>query len=114
MEFNFDQWRNLALEDPEAFEALRKKTIEEAIQGTYPATRHLVEGLQFQIDMARRKSKHPMKSCIQISNMMKEKFYTDFSPLMKEIASKEHSLCRPVQDKKERKIIPLKKGGQAK
>ena len=94
MDFDFDEWCNLALQDPDAFEALRKKIIEEAIKETYPDTRHLVEGLQFQIDMKRRKSKNPMNSCIQISNMMKEKFHTDFSPLMKDIAGKEtYILC---------------------
>lgn len=59
----------------EELETLREKYVEEVINsaGSEEQKRKL-RGLQFQIDMQRRKSKNPMDSCIKISKMMHDKF----------------------------------------
>ncbi len=82
MDFDFDEWVRLAQQDPTAFEALRKEIIEEIIKGFHLDQQRVLEGLQFRIDMERRKSKNPMGSCIRLSNMLKNKIHTDFYPLI--------------------------------
>jgi len=108
MDFDFDKWANLAKQDPHAFEARRKEMIDEIIKGFPSDSRHLSEGLQFRIDMERRRSKNPMESCIRISNMMKEQFYTDFYPT---VGSQGANCPFDTTDHEQKKgaVIPFKK-----
>ncbi len=109
MNFDFDKWADLAQQDPAAFEALRKEIIEETIKGFPSDARRSMDGLQFRIDMERRKSKNPMGSCIRLSNMMKERLYTDSHPVTGAMGDSNCSFDASAQEKKEGEIIPLRK-----
>ncbi len=111
MDFNFDKWARLAQQDPTAFEALRKEIIEEVIKGFPLDQQRGLEGLQFHIDMERRKSKNPMDSCIRLSNMMKTKLYTDFHPVTGAMSGSNCSFDASAQERerKEGEVIPLRK-----
>lgn len=71
-DFNFDEWARLAKEEPEAFESMRQKMIEDVIENVAPSVKPRMEGLQWQIDQVRSKSANPMSSCLKISQMMWE------------------------------------------
>lgn len=67
---DFNSLVKLAKESPEDFEILRKALIEEAITSAQQDSQRRLRGLQFQIDMTRRKSKTPLAACIRISSLM--------------------------------------------
>jgi uncharacterized protein DUF3135 len=69
-DFNFDKMARLAKEDPDEYENMREKMIQEVIDNTSPEVRRRMEGLQWQIDQIRSTSANPMSSCLKISQMM--------------------------------------------
>jgi len=70
---SFEVMAHLAKTDPPAFEAMRKKLTQDAIARVRnDVRRRRLQGLQFQIDMERRKSANPLAGCIRISQMMSE------------------------------------------
>ncbi len=71
---DFDTLKNLASEDPAAFEALRLQHIEALLASAPAPMQNRLRGLQFQIDANRQLSKSPLGSCIRISRMMHESF----------------------------------------
>ena len=67
---DFDQWAKLAKSDPDAFEALREKAIEEMI-GRMPEHRQQrIRCLQWKVDQVRNRAATPMAACMRISEMM--------------------------------------------
>ena len=70
--FNFDEWMQLAKEDPEAFEKQRLDTIQNVISKSTGSSKNRLEGLQWQIEQMRKTSKTPMATCLNISKMMWE------------------------------------------
>lgn len=74
-EIDFDAWMALYQSDPEEFEQCRSKLIQSVIDSAPRHHRRRLEGLQFQIDMERRRTDSPMKSCLRISSMMWEMLY---------------------------------------
>ncbi|MDX2503306.1 MAG: DUF3135 domain-containing protein [Gammaproteobacteria bacterium] len=64
----------LAKEDPEGLEQLRKKLCSQLIDNAPKHYQRRLKGLQFQIDMERRRSNNPLHSCIKISQMMLESY----------------------------------------
>ena len=69
-EIDFDELARLARENPDGFEATRKRMIQEVIDNASPEIKHRMEGLQWQIDQVRKTSSNPMASCLKISEMM--------------------------------------------
>lgn len=69
-DFDFDEWVRLAKEDPDAYENMRTKMIQEIIDNTSPEVKRRMQGLQWQIDQIRSTSHNPMASCLRISQMM--------------------------------------------
>jgi hypothetical protein len=69
-EFNFDEWAKLAKEDPDAFENMRERMIQDVIESTSPEIKRRMQGLQWKIDKIRSTSSNPMASCLRISQMM--------------------------------------------
>ena len=69
-EFDFDEWAKLAKEDPDAYERMREKMIQEVIDSTSPEIKRRMQGLQWKIDQIRSTSANPMSSCLKISQMM--------------------------------------------
>lgn len=69
-EFDFDAWSRLAAQDPEAFEMRRRMLIEQLIQSAPDTNRARLKGLQFRLDMERRRARTPLAACLRISDMM--------------------------------------------
>lgn len=69
-EFDFDAWAKLARENPDAYEDMRQKMIQEVIDSTSPEVKRRLQGLQWKIDQIRATSANPMSSCLKISQMM--------------------------------------------
>ena len=69
IEFDFDEWMQLAEKDIEAFEARRQQRINELIDLS-PGHARMLKGLQFRLDMERRRHRSPMKSCLKLYRMM--------------------------------------------
>ena len=70
--FDFDDWSRLARDDPSAFEARRLALIEEFLCQFPEPEQQRLRGLQFRIDMERRRARTPMGACLKISSMMWE------------------------------------------
>lgn len=72
MIFNFDEWAELAKQDSAAFEAKRRETLQQAINDCAGTEREkrMLNGLQFKVDMIRRKHKTPLGACVAISDML--------------------------------------------
>ena len=68
--FDFDDWLALARDDPDGFEQRRKRRIDELIARANPAQRRRLRGLQFRIDMERRRARTPMAACVRIQTWM--------------------------------------------
>ena len=68
--FDFDQWKTLAESDPEAFERRRQAVIDSYISGVSQSKRQRLQGLQWRVDMERRRSSNPMQSFLRIYTMM--------------------------------------------
>lgn len=66
----FEQLRNLARDDPEAFEAKRQELIEAVLARVPEGRRHRMRGLQWRIEQVRRRSGTPMAACVNLSRMM--------------------------------------------
>ena len=70
--FDFDEWSRLAKTDPAAFEARRLALIEAYLRRFPPLDQRRLRGLQFRIDMERRRARTPMAACLRLSAMMWE------------------------------------------
>ena len=68
--FKFEEWSELSQKDPQAFEELRKKTINEFIDGVAVERQHRLRCLQWKIDRVREKNSTPLAACVAISDMM--------------------------------------------
>ena len=71
---DFDKLRHLAKNDPTELERLRIELCEQLIHEAPEEYRRKLRGLQFRIDMERRKAKSPMAACITISGLMHDSF----------------------------------------
>ena len=68
--FNFDEWLELAQRDPEGFEQRRQAVIENYLSTVPLSKQRRLRGLQFRIDMERRRAHTAMGACIKLSSMM--------------------------------------------
>lgn len=69
---DFDEWMDLAKNNPDEFEAKRLRKIEAFLSKVPEEKLQRLRGLQWQIDQTRKLAHTPMASCIAISNMMWE------------------------------------------
>ena len=74
--FDFESWFKLFESNPEEFEKQRKKVIDELIISSREKRR--LNGLQFKVDMERKRSKTPIGSCVRLSNILMEHFQSEF------------------------------------
>ena len=72
----FDVLREMAQNNPEQLEQLRVEMCDQLIQEAPAHVRRRLRGLQFQIDMERRRAGSAMDSCLRISKMMHDSLYT--------------------------------------
>ena len=75
--FDFDAWKDLAAQDPEAFELKRRAILDRAIADAPERMRTRLTGLQWRIDTERRLAPNPLTSCIGIYEKMWAKVYDD-------------------------------------
>lgn len=67
---SFEALTALAKEDPIGFETLRKQLCQQILDQAPEHTARRLKGLQFKINMERRRSKTALKSCIELSKLM--------------------------------------------
>ena len=101
MLFDFEEWAQLAKQDQAAFEKKRAAAIKQAIEDSANSERErrMLNGLQFRVDMVRRKHKHALGACIEISDMLMDQFYQlanlDMEQIIREAKASEHkSRCQ--------------------
>lgn len=114
MIFDFEEWAQLAKQDQAAFERKRAATIKQAIEDSAHSERErrMLHGLQFRVDMVRRKHKHALGACIEISDMLMDHFYQlahlDMEDIVRQATPPDQdSNCRilpfkPVSDRNKR------------
>ena len=66
----FEILMDMARNDPDGLEELRRRLCAQIIEQASPARRPRLRGLQFQVDMERRRSSTPLGALIRISAMM--------------------------------------------
>lgn len=71
-EFDFDYWKTLFEDDPATFETKRKEMVEGFIQSAPTEYQQRLNGIMFQIDIVRLKTKSPIECCAEISIMMRK------------------------------------------
>lgn len=71
-ERTFDDWAEMARQDPDAFEKMRTAAIEGYIESMPAGQQERLRRLQWRIDQERRLARTPMNACIRISRMMWE------------------------------------------
>jgi hypothetical protein len=76
-DFDFDEWLQLAKADPEAFEKRRQQAIDALIAETSGEQQQRLRGLQWRIDMERRKYKDSLVRCQKVFSMMWSSVYGD-------------------------------------
>lgn len=81
--FDFDVWARLARTAPDEFEQRRRDAIESLISSSNNVRR--LRGLQWRIDIERKRARTPLKSCLRISTMMWDAFM-DLNNALKTIA----------------------------
>ncbi|MFV8834387.1 DUF3135 domain-containing protein [Aquisalimonas sp.] len=69
---DFEEWRDLAARDPEAFESRRRALIDAAIEDAPPDRRARLRRLQWRIDTVRSRHGDPLAACAALSRMMWE------------------------------------------
>ena len=71
-----DELIKMAKEDPEALDALQKRESQKIIDNAAPENKVKLEGIQFKVDMIKRKNKDKhTKTHLEVSDMMWEAFY---------------------------------------
>ena len=86
-QMDFDDWLQLAMNDPDAFEVARTAAIGSFLSSTPAHSRQRLTGLQWRIDMLRTRSKTPMAACQAIYNSLQPLYKADilpFQPRLKE------------------------------
>ena len=71
---DFEQWSQMACQDPAGFEAMRREMIEAMIGASSERCQQRLRGLQWRVDQIRDHCPNPMAACIELSNMMWEAF----------------------------------------
>lgn len=70
IDFDFDEWSQIAKTDPKKFEKMRRQLIESALEQAPEHMRLQLERQQWHIDQVRKHSATPLAACKQIFNKM--------------------------------------------
>lgn len=71
---DFEQWAQLAQQDPHTFEQLRHRLLEAYISRASSTRQDRLRRLQWRIDRLRDQASNPMSACVEISNLMWDTF----------------------------------------
>lgn len=96
MDFDPNEWVKLATENPEEFERKRLAIIEELIGSAPPGIQDRLRGLQFRIDMERRRSGSQLGGALRIQQMMWDRFADLRMALQDLVAMQESPDERPL------------------
>jgi hypothetical protein len=105
-DFDFEEWALLAKTDPEAFEAKREEAIAQLIERATPQMQTRLRGLQWRIDMDRRRSSTPLSSCMNIFNQMWTSVYGERGFL----DALNGFDCGPLPDRSPADVLNLERG----
>lgn len=73
--FDFDEWSKLAATDPQAFERRRRHAVEQLIKDVPKERQPRMRGIQWHVDMIRRKYRDPRVCAQRVFNMMWDSVY---------------------------------------
>ena len=95
----FDDWLELAMNDPDAFEDARSEAIQAMLSMTSERSQARLARLQWRIDMIRDRSKNPMVACQTIYNLMWDKLAGEQGMLdaLKNLANDRKQLKKPAK-----------------
>lgn len=110
-EFDFDQWMNLAKQDPDTFERVRLEAIEAYFNQIPPQRQSLLRHLQWRIDMEIRRSRTPLAGCLRIHQMMMKSLDRQKTTL-DELLGMNHDSRKP-QPTETGTVIPFKPRNQS-
>lgn len=79
--FDFDYWKELYISDSHLFEIERAAFIEDYIESNLTDTRR-IRGIQFRVDLERKRTKSTLGSCIRIHNLLMTHFHHEFIPTL--------------------------------
>ncbi len=97
----------LAKDDPAELERIRQEACEALIREAPERMERRLRGLQFQIDMERRRSKTPLEACIRISEMMHDSVWSLRTALHNSTVHND-SLNQLEEDLTPAQVIPFK------
>lgn len=101
-ELSFDELKDLAVNDPQAFEAYRSAQIEATITSAPSHMQRRLRGLQFQVDAQRKIHSNPMGSCVKVYQMMQQSL-AELDTLL----NQQSQLCpeTPIEDSRPAKVL---------
>lgn len=67
---SFEEWVELAKDDPAAFEKMRQAAIDSYLETLPQGQQERMRRLQWRIDQERRMARTPMMACLRISRLM--------------------------------------------
>ncbi len=108
--FNFDAWKKLAETNPEAFEIQRKKVLQAEIAKAPKPLQHRLTGLQWRVDMERKRCSNPTQSMIHIYRKMWNSVYGEnglLSALHANTASQLAAASRPSTPARKAEVLPF-------
>ncbi|MDQ2695769.1 MAG: DUF3135 domain-containing protein [Pseudomonadota bacterium] len=103
----FDELAELARNRPDEFERLRRAACEAFINDAPEKARQRLRGLQFRIDMERRRCKTPLQACIRISAMMQDSL-VDLGDTLNAVAG-EGGASRPVRPGRGAQVLAFRR-----
>ena len=68
--FDFDEWKTLAVKDPDGFESCRQQAVNSLIGRLEGGKQQRLRALQWRIDQVRRMSPAPISACYRMYGMM--------------------------------------------
>ena len=103
---DFEHWSQLARTDPERFEQLRHRTLNECIARSSRNHQKRLRGLQWRIDRVRDKAGTPLAACLEISTMMWDTFH-QLGELYNQAEALQQGKTVPKPDVKQATILPF-------
>ncbi|WP_052830379.1 DUF3135 domain-containing protein [Gynuella sunshinyii] len=104
--FDFEKMALLAKEDPQALETWLEERVEELIMSSPIEHHHRLRGLQFQIDMERKRASNPLAACIKLSQMMHESF-SKLRQVLNEVQQNNYQSSNQTTPTSQAKVIPF-------
>lgn len=105
---DFDDWADLARNDPERFEQRRREVIEEFIDNAPEERQAFLRRVQWRVDMERRRASNPTAACVRLYEMMWEAFAGErgLATMLK------HGVEMPIEGRRA-KVLQFPEGGRA-